>query len=95
MICSQCQHDNAANERYCTRCGKSLVGGPKLNWGCLVPVIMLAVFMVLSLIVYILVRDSAHTTEKLIGPSTRRAGTYQLAPQTAPVTTPTTDQTER
>jgi hypothetical protein len=73
MICPACRHDNPPGEQFCARCKLPLVsGGPKFNKGCLWPILLLTIAFALSVVVFILVRQSEQNpADKLIGPATQ------------------------
>ena len=89
MTCPQCGHKNSANERYCSRCGASLVGGgPRFNKGCLVPIILIASVFVMSVVVLYVIDYLDKHGPKLVTPPPRTQYPY---PDTRPTTAaPTT-----
>ena len=71
MTCPHCKEKNPSNVRYCSRCGGSLVGEPKFNRGCFIPILLILGVLVMSWGVFELVRhaDSIIPIEKFAPPA--------------------------
>ncbi|HEV7300033.1 MAG TPA: hypothetical protein VGN72_11760 [Tepidisphaeraceae bacterium] len=58
MTCPHCSQKNPSNVRYCSRCGGSLVGEPKFNRGCFIPMLLILSVLVMSWGMFELVRHA-------------------------------------
>lgn len=89
MTCPQCGHKNPATERFCGRCGASLVGGgPRFNKGCFIPIILIASVFVMSVVVLLVIAYLDKHGPKLIAPPPLTRPVLPVLPTARPATVP-------
>lgn len=91
MTCPQCGHKNSPNERFCSRCGASLIGGAKFNKGCFIPMILiLSVFVMSAILLLVIDLLDTHAPKIIDRSPTISRPTPVRTPTTVPTTLPAT-----